>query len=46
MRANPEFLSTSLEFSQLAGFLHACSYLRVPLIFLNTLVILVKTVFG
>ena len=46
MRADPEFLSTSLESSQLAGFLHACSYLRVPLIFLNTLVILVKTVFG
>mmetsp|Transcript_10623 Transcript_10623/g.32495 ORF Transcript_10623/g.32495 Transcript_10623/m.32495 type:complete len:85 (+) Transcript_10623:109-363(+) len=32
--------------AQVAGFLHACSYLRVPLIFLNTLVILVKTLFG
>ncbi|QDZ21351.1 Yos1-like protein [Chloropicon primus] len=36
---------TSLK-GQLAGFLHACSYLRVPLIFLNTVVILVKTIFG
>mmetsp|Transcript_6494 Transcript_6494/g.19205 ORF Transcript_6494/g.19205 Transcript_6494/m.19205 type:complete len:87 (-) Transcript_6494:12-272(-) len=32
--------------AQVAGFLHACSYLRVPLIFLNTVVILVKTLFG
>ena len=37
--------SSSLK-AQLAGFLHACSYLRVPLIFLNIVVILVKTLFG
>merc|ERR1712032_1737429 len=32
--------NNSLKAQVLAGFLHACSYLRVPLIFLNTLVIL------
>jgi len=32
--------------SQVVGFVHAVSYLRMPLIGINTVVILVKIVFG
>ena len=37
--------STSFK-GQVIGMLHACTYARVPLIFLNTVVIAVKLVFG
>ena len=37
--------STSFK-GQVVGMLHACTYARMPLIVLNSLVILVKLVFG
>ena len=46
MGNNPMGPSPNALKSQIIGALHAVAYLRVPLIILNTLVVLVKLLFG